>query len=75
MATRSSRGSGSKSERDQKQQEREQKDREQQGFSLLDNPSNPEEASPIRGWAYFAAILAVALLVNLVALVMVSGGR
>ena len=76
MAERSTgRGSrsGGKSERDKKQQEMEKAEREQQELSLLDDPDQPDQASPIRGWIYFATIVAAALALNLIALVMVSG--
>jgi hypothetical protein len=63
-----------KSEREQKQRELRKKEREQLAVSLLDNPSNPEEASGPRGWAYFVIILVVALALNVVALVVISGG-
>jgi hypothetical protein len=66
-----------KSEREQKEnkeKELRQAEREQLSMSMLDNPSKPGEASAPRGWAYFVIILVVALALNIVALVVISGG-
>ncbi len=74
MAQRSTRSQAS-NERKSKEDELKQVEGEQLYLSALDDPAQPDQASPIRGWAYFAAILAFALLLNLVLLVFVSGGR
>ena len=78
MAERSSGRSsrpGSKSERDRKQQETDKVEREQGAASLLDDPAQPDQASPMRGWVYFATIVVLVLALNLIVMVVVSGGR
>ncbi len=75
MAERKRTGQSSKSEAQKKQQQLEQVTREQEALSLLDDPAHPDQASPLRGWIYFAVIVALALTLNLVALLAISGGR
>jgi hypothetical protein len=42
---------------------------------ILDNPEVPGEPSEIRHLLYFAAVIAIGLGLNLVAMLVVSGGR
>jgi cytochrome c-type biogenesis protein CcmH/NrfG len=63
----------SKSERDKKQKEMEAAESEQQEMSLLDDPAQPEQASAVRGWVYFAVVVVGSLALNL--LVAIAGGQ
>jgi len=70
-----SRSSSRSSEADEKRREAESLTAEQKLVSLLDNPAKPDEASPLRGAAYFAVIVGGALVLNLALMVAISGGR
>lgn len=63
------------SQAQEKRKEAAQVEREQKLQSLLDSPLHPDQASPIRGWAYFAVIIGVALILNFAVMVILSGGR
>lgn len=47
----------------------------QKDHGALDNPDVPNEPSEIRNSVYFVGVMAGALILNLVVLVVVSGGR
>jgi hypothetical protein len=74
MAQRSTR-SKSGGERRQKEAELARVEAEQLVLSALDDPAHPDQASPIRGWAYFAVVVALSLVLNLLVLIAITGGR
>ena len=70
-----SRSSASKSEVEQKRREAEKKSAEQNYPSALDRPDQPDEPSAYRGYVYFGTILLGAFVLNMVVLILISGGR
>ncbi|HWH23903.1 MAG TPA: hypothetical protein VNW68_03300 [Candidatus Limnocylindria bacterium] len=60
---------------EQKRKESRRATAEQEMASLLDDPSHPDQPSPVRSALYFAAMLGVGLIGSLVLMVILAGGR
>lgn len=58
-----------------KRAETEAAEAEEEARDLLDDPAVLGEPSPTRHWLYFLLVMTGSMVVNLIALVMVSGGR
>lgn len=58
-----------------KERETAQRKSEEEALDLLDDPQRPDEASPVRHWIYFSLVLVGSFLINVVALLLVSGGK
>ena len=60
---------------EQKARETEKREREQKATSELDKPSQPDQPDHIRHAIYFFGVVVGAFVLNLVVLLILSGGR